>query len=68
MDNNMTFDNLISSVEHVHDITSKYAKGAVNQLLTVRNWMIGYYIVERVQVWMIWQSIINGIMSDLWMI
>ena len=41
MDNNMTFDNLISSVEHVHDITSMYAKGAVNQLLTVRNWMIG---------------------------
>ena len=49
MDNNMTFDNLISSVEHVHDITSMYAKGAVNQLLTVRNWMIGYYIVEYEQ-------------------
>ena len=49
MDNNMTFDNLISSVEHVHDITSAYAKGAVNQLLTARNWMIGYYIVEYEQ-------------------
>ena len=49
MDNNMTFDNLISSVEHVHDITSMYAKGTVNQLLTVRNWMIGYYIVEYEQ-------------------
>lgn len=45
----MTFDNLISNVEHVHDITSSYAKGAVNQLLTVRNWMIGYYIVEYEQ-------------------
>lgn len=30
-------------------ITSMYAKGAVNQLLTVRNWMIGYYIVEYEQ-------------------
>lgn len=46
MNNNMTFNNLIGNVEHVNDITSAYAKGAVNQLLTVRNWMIGYYIVE----------------------
>ena len=37
----LTFDNLIGSVTHVHDVTSAYAKGAVNQLLTVRNWMIG---------------------------
>lgn len=46
MGNELTFENLIGNVEHVHDITSSYAKGAVNQLLTVRNWMIGYYIVE----------------------
>lgn len=45
----LTFDNLIGSVTHVHDVTSAYAKGAVNQLLTVRNWMIGYYIVEYEQ-------------------
>ena len=49
MSNELTFDNLIVNVEHVHDITSAYAKGAVNQLLTVRNWMIGYYIVEYEQ-------------------
>jgi len=47
--NNLTFENLIGNVEHIHDITSAYAKGAVNQLLTVRNWMIGYYIVEYEQ-------------------
>jgi hypothetical protein len=46
MSDNMTFENLIANVENVHEITSTYAKGAVNQLLTVRNWMIGYYIVE----------------------
>ena len=49
MSDNLTFENLIGNVEHVHDITSAYAKGAVNQLLTVRNWMIGYYIVEYEQ-------------------
>ena len=43
MSNELTFESLVGNVEHVHNITSSYAKGAVNQLLTVRNWMIGYY-------------------------
>ena len=46
MENIITFDNLIGNVTHVHEVTNAYAKSAVNQLLTVRNWMIGYYIVE----------------------
>ena len=49
MDNkfkNVSFNNLVEYVESIHSLTSSYAKGAVNQLLTVRNWMIGYYIVE----------------------
>ena len=49
MDNkfkNVSFNNLVEYVENIHSLTSTYAKGAVNQLLTVRNWMIGYYIVE----------------------
>ena len=33
----------------MHDVTSSYAKGAVNQLLTARNWAIGYFIVEYEQ-------------------
>ena len=40
------FNTLVDNVQHVHDVTSSYAKGAVNQLLTARNWAIGYYIVE----------------------
>ncbi len=46
MNNNISFDNLLGNITHVHVVTNTYAKGAVNQLLTVRNWMIGYYIVE----------------------
>lgn len=32
-----TYDRLIGDVEHIHKMTSSYAKGAVNQLLTARN-------------------------------
>lgn len=46
MKDSLSFDSLIGNVVHVHEITNSYAKNAVNQLLTVRNWMIGYYIVE----------------------
>ncbi len=41
-----SFDHLVSDVKNVHDVTSSRAKSAVNQLLTIRNWAIGYYIVE----------------------
>lgn len=41
-----TFENLVENVGNVHNVTSGAAKGAVNQLLTIRNWVIGYYIVE----------------------
>ena len=46
MANTLSFENLVENVGNVHGITSGAAKGAVNQLLTIRNWMIGYYIVE----------------------
>ena len=49
MKNEMTFENLTEHVKTVHEATSAYAKGAVNQLLTVRNWAIGRYIVEYEQ-------------------
>ena len=45
----ISFENLVNKVESIHSATSSYAKGAVNQLLTLRNWMIGYYIVEYEQ-------------------
>ena len=41
-----TFEQLLQNVEEVHELASITAKGAVNQLLTARNWAIGYYIVE----------------------
>ena len=41
-----SFDNLVLDVKNVHDATSNRAKSAINQLLTIRNWAIGYYIVE----------------------
>ena len=46
MANGLSFENLVENVGKVHNITSGAAKGAVNQLLTIRNWAIGYYIVE----------------------
>ncbi len=49
MSNEMTFDQLAEGVKNVHAATSSMAKGAVNQLLTIRNWAIGCYIVEYEQ-------------------
>ena len=42
-------ENLAERVKNVHNATSSFAKGAVNQLLTIRNWAIGCYIVEYEQ-------------------
>lgn len=42
----LTFEDLAKDIEQVHMVTSNAAKSAVNQLLTLRNWIIGYYIVE----------------------
>ena len=44
-----TFENLAERVKDVHNATSSVAKGAVNQLLTIRNCAIGCYIVEYEQ-------------------
>ena len=37
------FESLAERVKNVHNATSSVAKGAVNQLLTIRNWVIGCY-------------------------
>ena len=34
---NKNFEDLVANVNNIHAITSSSAKGAVNQLLTVRN-------------------------------
>lgn len=40
------FNKLISTIEQVHGQLQASAASAVNQALTMRNWLIGYYIVE----------------------
>ncbi len=40
------FNRLISTIQQLHQQLQKSAVNAVNQLLTIRNWLIGYYIVE----------------------
>ncbi|MCR4574713.1 MAG: DUF1016 N-terminal domain-containing protein, partial [Lentisphaeria bacterium] len=45
----MTFDNLAQNILAVHHSARNYAKNAVNQALTIRNWLIGFYIVEYEQ-------------------
>lgn len=47
--NNPSFEGLVEHLEYIHKITSTNAKSAVNQLLTLRNLVIGYYIVEYEQ-------------------
>lgn len=42
----MTFDQLITTLEGVHQLLAARAVQQVNTALTVRNWLIGYYFVE----------------------
>ena len=41
-----TFNNLVSSIRHIHETLLEYATKAVNVSLSLRNWLIGYYIAE----------------------
>jgi len=40
------FDSLVSSIVHIHQQSQDFATKAVNVALTLRNWLIGYRIVE----------------------
>ncbi len=40
------FSKLLSTIKQLHFQLQHSAVNAVNQLLTIRNWLIGYYIVE----------------------
>ncbi len=48
-DNTMKFEKLANSIKSINDKAGSTAKSAVNQLMTLRNWAIGYYIVEYEQ-------------------
>src|SRR4030067_1122283 len=45
----MNFNLLLDSIKSTHLQLQDSAAKAVNKLLTVRNWLIGYYIVEYEQ-------------------
>ena len=40
------FINRVSTIQQLHKQLQQSAVNAVNQMLTIRNWLIGYYIVE----------------------
>ena len=46
MSNAMTFEQLAEQIKTIHHSAQISAVGAVNRMLTLRNWLIGYYIVE----------------------
>ena len=43
------FDDLVHNISRVHEVLQGCAAKSVNQFLTLRNWMFGYYIVEYEQ-------------------
>ena len=45
MAENMKFELLASSIKDINLKAGNAAKSAVNQLMTLQNWAIGYYIV-----------------------
>ena len=44
-----SFDGLIDNIYQVHDVLQGCAARSINQFLTIRNWIFGYYIVEYEQ-------------------
>ena len=42
----MKFENLVSTIEQTHSHFQQQAVKAVNVSLTIRNWLVGFYIVE----------------------
>ena len=41
-----SFNSLVSNIQQIHKHLQKSAVNTVNQMLTIRNWLIGYHIVE----------------------
>ncbi len=42
----MKFSSLIQSIQQTHNALHQQAVKAINRSLTIRNWLIGFYIVE----------------------
>jgi predicted nuclease of restriction endonuclease-like (RecB) superfamily len=43
------FEELVNNISHVHEVLQGYASSSINQFLSLRNWLFGYYIVEYEQ-------------------
>ena len=43
------FEELVDNISHIHEVLQGCASKSINQFLTLRNWMFGYYIVEYEQ-------------------
>lgn len=46
MSDSLTFERLAAEIKSIHASAKTHAIGAVNRSMTLRNWLIGYYIVE----------------------
>jgi hypothetical protein len=42
----MNFTALVQSIQQTHAALQQQAVSAINRSLTIRNWLIGFYIVE----------------------
>jgi len=42
----MKFENLIQSIQQTHPALQQYVNKAINRSLTIRNWLIGFHIVQ----------------------
>ena len=40
---------MVNNLSHVHEVLQGYASKSINQFLSLRNWLFGYYIVEYEQ-------------------
>ena len=47
--NKNNFEELVQNISCVHEVLQVYASKSVNQFLSLRNWIFGYYIVEYEQ-------------------
>jgi len=48
-DDKMSYGSLVEAISQAHERTQAQATQAINLALTLRNWLIGYYIVEYQQ-------------------
>ena len=42
----MNFPQLANNIQQTHDLLQNNAVRAINQNITARNWLVGYWIVE----------------------